>query len=253
MRGFSGCCLESSRELRKNYCEISKYIIMTTPEASSTAQQSAMPAKRIALGRWKMLALLVACAAPVMASYFTYYVVRPNAHTNYGTLISPQSPLPENLQLTTLEGKTVLADKLRGNWLLVSVDSARCDKHCEDKLYWMRQLRAAQGKERNRVDRVWLITDEEKLDAKLKLNYEGTYTLRMIGSESANNARKWLYTNNSINISDHLYLIDPQGNAMMRYPKEADANKIKRDISRLMRASASWQEARPPQIDGGKL
>jgi hypothetical protein len=39
----------------------------------------------------------------------------------------------------------------------------------------------------------------------------------------------------------------------MRYPKDADANKVKRDLSRLMRASASWQQARPPQIDGGQL
>lgn len=226
---------------------------MTITEASSTATQNAMPAKRVALGRWKMLALLAVCAAPVIASYVTYYVVRPDAQTNYGTLINPQRPLPANLQLSTLEGKTVLADKLRGNWLLVSVDSARCDKHCEDKLYWMRQLRAAQGKERNRIDRVWLITDDAALAPALKASFEGTYTLRMISPEAINNARNWLYTISSINISDHIYLIDPQGNAMMRYPKNADANKIKRDVSRLMRASASWQQARPPQIEGGKL
>ena len=28
-------------------------------------------------GRWKMLGLMLVCAAPVIASYLTYYVVRP--------------------------------------------------------------------------------------------------------------------------------------------------------------------------------
>ncbi len=200
-----------------------------------------------------MFALLAVCAAPVMASYFTYYVWRPEAQTNYGTLIKPQRPLPANLRLTTLSGNEVAADKLHGNWLLVSVDAARCEKRCEDKLYWMRQLRTAQGKERDRLDRVWLVADDEKLDTKLKVNFEGTYTLRMIGPEMIKYVRNWLYTDDSISIEDHLYLVDPQGNAMMRYPKDADANKIKKDLARLLRASASWQEARPPQIEGGKL
>ena len=34
-------------------------------------------AQRTKLGRWKMFAVLLVCAAPVVASYFTYYVVRP--------------------------------------------------------------------------------------------------------------------------------------------------------------------------------
>ena len=41
-----------------------------------------------------MLVLLL-CAAPVVASYFTYYVVRPDARRVFGTLIDPQRPLPD--------------------------------------------------------------------------------------------------------------------------------------------------------------
>ncbi|MGH8847698.1 MAG: hypothetical protein ACREXQ_10740, partial [Polaromonas sp.] len=41
-------------------------------------------------GRWKMLAVLLVCAAPVIASYFTYYVVRPEGRRNFGELIDPQ-------------------------------------------------------------------------------------------------------------------------------------------------------------------
>ena len=50
---------------------------------------------RTARGRLKMLLVLLVCAAPVVASYLTYFVIRPQARTNYGTLILPTRSLPE--------------------------------------------------------------------------------------------------------------------------------------------------------------
>jgi len=38
--------------------------------------------------------------------------------------------------------------------------------------------------------------------------------------------------------SDHIYMIDPLGNLMMRFPKDADPNKIKKDLYKLLKASA---------------
>jgi cytochrome oxidase Cu insertion factor (SCO1/SenC/PrrC family) len=200
-----------------------------------------------------MLSLLALCAAPVIASYLAYYVLRPQGQTNYGDLIQPQRVMPAKTLLTTLKDKPVALEQLRGNWLLVSVDGAACDKRCVDKLYWMRQLRTALGKDHDRLDRLWLVTDDAPLAPALVQDYRGTYTLRM-NSETANIiAREWLITTNSTSIKDHLFLIDPQGNAMMRFPKDADANKIKRDLNKLLRASAGWQTPKPPQIEGGAL
>jgi hypothetical protein len=45
--------------------------------------------RRTLSGRVKMLLVLLACAAPVVASYFTYYVIRPEGRSNYGTLVLP--------------------------------------------------------------------------------------------------------------------------------------------------------------------
>jgi len=56
-------------------------------------------------GRWKMIAVLLVCASPVIASYFTYYVVRPEGRRNYGELITPQRPLPV-MVTTDLNGKS---------------------------------------------------------------------------------------------------------------------------------------------------
>ena len=47
-------------------------------------------AQRTRTGRWKMLLVMLVCAAPVVASYFTYYVIRPEGRRNFGELIEPQ-------------------------------------------------------------------------------------------------------------------------------------------------------------------
>ena len=60
------------------------------------------PSHRVRNGRLRMLMILLACAAPVIASYFTYYVVRPGDRTNYGSLIEPTRTLPADLALRTL-------------------------------------------------------------------------------------------------------------------------------------------------------
>jgi hypothetical protein len=39
-------------------------------------------------------------------------------------------------------------------------------------------------------------------------------------------------------MENHLYLIDPLGHLMMRFPKDPDPSKVKKDLSKLLRASA---------------
>jgi hypothetical protein len=37
--------------------------------------------------------------------------------------------------------------------------------------------------------------------------------------------------------SDHIYLVDPLGNLMMRFPREPDPSKMLKDLQRLLRYS----------------
>ena len=67
-----------------------------------------------------MLLVLLVCAAPVIASYFTYFVIRPEGRSNYGTLIVPSRSMPAELPLADLDGRPV-SRSLRGQWLLVVV------------------------------------------------------------------------------------------------------------------------------------
>ncbi len=193
------------------------------------------------LGRWKMLAVMLVCAAPVIASYFTYYVVRPEGRRNFGELITPQRPTPAIIA-TDLQGKTKDLRALKGQWLLVSVASGACNAACEQHLYLQRQVRESLGKEKARLDWVWLIPDNVPVRAELQPALAETTVLRVPAAQLA----AWLAPATGEQLSDHLYVVDPMGNWMMRLPARLDkaqTPKAKRDLDRLLRASASWDIA----------
>lgn len=185
-------------------------------------------------GRWKLLAILVVCAAPLIASYLTYYVIKPEGRTNYGTLLDPKMhPIPL-LGATTLDGKPATLAAYQGKWIMLQTNEADCREVCQKKLFQMRQLRLTQGREMDRIERVWLITDDKPLETVVMREYDGTHMLRV----RPDALKAWLPVEPGGNAAEHLYMIDPLGNLMMRFPKDADPNKIKKDLSRLLKASS---------------
>lgn len=167
--------------------------------------------------RNKILLIAAVCLAPLVlgtaAYYFKWDVGAPG---NYGELLPPRP----------LAGPPF--EKLRGKWLLVMVDASRCDPGCERKLYYLRQLWRAQGKDMERVERLWLVTDDAKPRAELLQAFEGTRVERAPKMEAFPGAP-----------ADHLYLVDPFGNLMLRWPRDGDPPRMLKDLQRLLRVSAS--------------
>lgn len=189
--------------------------------------------KQQKMGRWKLFAVIAVCAAPMIASYLTYYVIKPEGRTNYGALIDPKShPMPA-LGVTALDGRPLGLEAYKGKWIILQVANAECKESCRKHLHDMRQLRLAQGKDMDRIERVWLITDEAPLETMLMREYDGTHMLRV----NPERVKTWLPTLPGGKAEDHIYMVDPLGNLMMRFPKDADPNKIKRDLSKLLKAS----------------
>jgi len=185
-------------------------------------------------GRWMLLLVAIVCGAPIAISYFMYYVVKPTGGTtSYGTLVEPQRPIPDSLVVTGEDGKPLKLASLRGHWLMISVDSSACDKACATKLYFMRQIRAAQGAERERVVEVWLRTDAGKVADVIQKAYPDT---DMLVADPAQ-VSAWLPVDQGTQISDHLYLVDPNGNLMMRFPNDPNPSKIKGDLTKLLKWS----------------
>ena len=185
-------------------------------------------------GRWKLFAVIAICASPLIVSYLTYYVIKPEGRTNYGALIDPRNyPIPP-LDATTLDGKPTGLEAYKGKWIMLQISDADCAADCRERLHNMRQLRLAQGKNMERIERVWLVTDKQPLETQLIREYDGTHILRV----NEDKLKAWLPTETGTTAADHIYMIDPLGNLMMRFPKDADPNKIKKDLSKLLRASS---------------
>jgi hypothetical protein len=197
--------------------------------------------RRTRAGRWSMLAVLLVCAAPVIASYFTYYVIRPQNIKSYGELIQPSRSLPQ-VQVSDLKGQTLALPDLKNQWLLVSVGPGACDEGCQERLYLQRQILTGLGRERDRLDWVWLVRDNAEVPEAIRPGLSEATVLRM----SQADLEAWLQPALGRGLDDHLYLVDPMGEWMMRFPAPIDrshAPRIKRDLERLLRASAGWDKA----------
>jgi cytochrome oxidase Cu insertion factor (SCO1/SenC/PrrC family) len=183
-------------------------------------------------GRRPLWILIALCIAPIAASYIAYYWWPPSEHVNYGELLEPQ-PRPD-VELKTLEGKPFRPSELKGQWVLTVIDSGACDAWCQKKLIYIRQVRLAQGKDAERIDRVWLITDDVTPERSLMLGHEGLRMLRAGGSPllGAFPAMR--------SLADPIYVVDPLGNLMMRYPRDADPRRMLKDVARLLRHS-KWR------------
>ena len=176
-----------------------------------------------------MLAIAALCLAPFVAALIAYYYWQPQGGMNYGELI-PARPLIDP-PLRHLDQRAFRLSELKGKWILLQLDQADCAAACQSKLYNMRQVRLAQGREMERVERVWLILDEAPLQTLLLREYDGTRMLRAAGSPLLAEFPP------PGDVRDHIYLIDPHGNLMLRFPKDADPRRMHKDLARLLRAS----------------
>jgi hypothetical protein len=190
-----------------------------------------------ASGHWRryrvMYAVLAVCAAPVIASYFAYYVMPPSGRTNYGELLAPRQ-MPY-VALQTSDGRPFSLASLAGRWVMVTAGGGACNPHCEGALLQMRQQRLITGKDRDRLERVWLITDDAPVAERLQRDYDGTLLVRA----SAEAARS-LLPSDSDELAGQIWLVDPMGNVMLRWPRDPRPERVKQDIERMLTASSHW-------------
>jgi len=184
--------------------------------------------------RWMLWLVLLVCASPMIASYLTYYVIKPEKRNNYGTLIDQRAhPVPD-MATTTLDGRATPLQQFKGKWVMLMTGPGACLDACQKQLFAMRQLRLMQGKEMDRIERVWLITDREPLDTIVIREFDGTHMLHA----DAAAVKNWLPVDAGTTNDQHIYLIDPLGHLMMRFPRDPEPRKVYKDIYKLLKASA---------------
>jgi hypothetical protein len=173
--------------------------------------------------------ILALCAAPTVAAWLAYFVWQPQSRTNYGELIDPR-PLPDP-ELRLADGRLFRLAELRGKWVLLQVDSGACGEACRRKLVYMRQARIALGKDADRVERVWLLDDSVVPDPALLRQHEGLKAARAY--------RGSLFDELPLpeDAAGFIFVIDPRGNLMLRFPGDPDGRRMLRDLARLLRVS----------------
>jgi cytochrome oxidase Cu insertion factor (SCO1/SenC/PrrC family) len=178
--------------------------------------------------RAKLLALGALFAAPIVASVIAYNVVDPRATGNYGELLLPPAQVTSQ-PLEAAGGGAFTFGELSGKWVMVASDSGACPAACRDKLEAMRQVRLALGREASRVERVFVVDDVERPGAGTMQEFSGMrLALTPTGLSLPAGAG---------NDRAYIYLVDPRGNVMLRWPAGADRKRMLGDLKRLLKAS----------------
>ena len=162
---------------------------------------------------------------------------KPGRSINFGELVTPVRAL-ENLHLETIDNKAFTEKDLQGVWTLFYIDSADCNEQCQENLYEIRQSRLGMGGEKERIQRVMLLTDTSKLDA-MKALLDGHYGMKVVTASDLPAVLKNFEFENEApaKTSQRVYLIDPHGFLMMRYKAEQGPRDLVKDLGRLLKYS----------------
>ena len=183
-----------------------------------------LPPDARARGRRTLLLLALVVIAPVIASYSAYYFFPREQRTNYGELLATPAPA---IAGTRADGQPFALAQLRGKWVLAAGAPGACDASCAGALHATRQARTIQGREMERVQRVWLVTDDVVPDPTLLAQHPDLMVTHVPRAAAAALPAG----------ADRIYLVDPLGNLVLAFPAEPDIRKVAKDIERVLKAS----------------
>lgn len=177
--------------------------------------------------RAKLALILGGFALPIAVSFLFYAYLRPAPTANYGELLLAPESITRSA-FTRTSGATFRFQELAGRWILLAADSGACAQPCPAKLVAMRQVRLALGREADRVAMVTVLGDGAALPAGLGAAHPDMVFVRPTAPLPPSSATA---------DRSHIYLVDPLGNVMLRWPAQPDYKRMKGDLDRLLRAS----------------
>ena len=195
--------------------------------------------------RLQLIGLLAVFIVPLLIAWVWYIYITSGtdgvASRAYGELLPQALPLAEFT--TTSRRQTEQEDQenafayrdLRHIWTLVHMEqSAACAADCAENLYFTRQIRIALGRESLRVQRVALLADD--LDAEALAQHPGL--IRLVGTAAAPLAEQIQAASADLSACTQcIYIIDPLGNIVMRFPKDLERRFILKDLKHLLKTS----------------
>jgi len=198
-------------------------------------------------GRLQFILLATLFFAPMLFATLLYFVFpqwRPAGTVNYGELMIPAKPAdPMQLPWVDAEATAPTEALYRGKWTLVVIAGGACDAVCADRLLMTRQVRTALNDKRDRVRRVAVFSTVEAREAyRAELGERLEDLVLVTDAPEHPLASQAFFTAPGLAPDARaIYLIDPLGNWMMRYPggpeRDVEFRGIKKDLSKLLSVS----------------
>jgi len=195
--------------------------------------------------RLTLLALIAVFAMPPFLGWL--FIMNPqwlpSETINKGALVHPPRPV-SGLQLFNMEnGQPFEWSEFRNKWVFVAINRGDCDQHCISRLINLRQLRRALGAERQRVARALILLTDATGSAPEPPSMEGLEGTQILHtlSDAVTNELVSLFELEQVAASNHLFIVDPRGDLMMRHDLSTLKTKeILKDLQLLLKASANW-------------
>ena len=187
--------------------------------------------------RLGLIGLAALFFVPLALSFYLYYGTswRPAGGAQHGELIDPARSLPP-VNLVRVDGTPTGPEFLRGVWHLVFIARGDCDTACRDALAKSRQVRLALDKDIDRLGRVFLYDGQAPDAAYLATEHPDLVAADLSGEAAATLLAAFPADPTPLG-AGYLYIVDPLGNLMMRYPPDATPRAILTDLERLLRLS----------------
>ena len=174
-----------------------------------------MNARSTNRNRWTLIALLALFLAPLLGAMYlnsSWSGWQPGATRNYGELIEPVLPLGE-LEFFQRQRR-------EARWTLISLN---CRIDCEARLDELARMRRGLGRHEDKLS-VAALGAPAALPAPLAaIDDPEQLVAQALQSRSLP--------------AQGLYLVDPLGNLMMRYPPDYQAGAVVDDLERLLKYS----------------
>ena len=176
-----------------------------------------------------LLLLALVCAAPVVASYVAYYWFRPEATRQLRRTAARPGPRPRSTA-TTLDGAALPLTELRGQWVLLSIEARPATMRCAAQAA-TRRARRARSRAASRT-----ASSASGCKRRVRRSPRPNCSRSTRGSSSrAATSRAWAALPGGG--AQRIYLIDPLGNLVLRYPDDPDIKGLAKDLKRLLEAS----------------
>ena len=191
--------------------------------------------------RLSMVLVLAIFAAPLVLAWLAISVFpdwQPKTRTNHGDLVQPARPLPA-FKLVTVQGKSIDETFLRGKWTILYLAEGACERSCVEQLYNIRQIRLAQGKNIDRLQRLMLwngkgVSDEQRQE--LQTHFPGQLIVP-VGEQEEALLQVFAVDEKDPFAAGRIYLVGPLGNLMMKYEPGEEPRGMIKDLEKLLKYS----------------